>query len=158
MAIDWGDAPAWAALALSVGSFGIATWAAAESRKSRKATEESADAAMRSAVAAERSHELAEQQYRDSLPPPVKLVVLPLRKDHYQLANHGTETATGVTVDRSNLEGLLVHGSEPPENATIHPKCTLTFSLAPDFDYQAPNEVWVTWDGHPEPQALPLPE
>lgn len=103
MAIDWGDAPAWAALALSVGSFGIATWAAVESRKSRQATEESADAAKRSAVAAERSHELAEQQYRDSLPPPVKLVVLPLRKDLYQLANDGTVTATGVTVDRSNL-------------------------------------------------------
>lgn len=157
MAIDWGDVPAWVALALAVGSSGIATWAAVESRKSRRATEESADAARRSAVAAERSHELAEQQYRDSLPPPVKLAVLPLGKDRYQLANHGTETATGVTVDRSNLEGLLVLGSEPPENATIHAECALTFSLAPDFDSRAPNEVWVTWDGHPEPQALPLP-
>ncbi|WP_258940799.1 hypothetical protein [Actinomadura luteofluorescens] len=157
MAIDWSDSPAWVALVLSVGSTGIATWAALESRKSRQATEESAEAAKRSAVAAERSHELAEKQYRDSLPPPVKLVVLPLRKNHYQLANYGTETATGVTVDRSNLENLLVIGDEPPKNATIHPGCTLTFSLAPDHDHQVPNEVWVTWDGHPEPQVAPLP-
>ncbi|TDB83366.1 hypothetical protein E1264_28645 [Actinomadura sp. KC216] len=158
MAIDWSDVPAWAALALSAGSFGIATWAAVESRKSRKATQDSAEAAKRSAVAAERSHELTEQQYRDSLPPPVKLVVLALKKNRYQLANHGTETATGVTVDRNQLEGLLVLGDEPPENATIRPDCAQAFSLAPDFDHQVPNEVWVTWDGHPEPQAVPLPQ
>lgn len=79
------------------------------------------------------------------------------RKEHYVLRNTGTDAAHNVTVDRDQLVGVLVTGAEPPLGATIPPDGRYPFMLSGGFGARVPNEVWVTWEGHPTPVPVPLP-
>jgi len=60
--VDWGDAPAWAAVGIAILALIIAALSAGLSWKSLRWEQQGADAALRSAEAAERANRLTEQR------------------------------------------------------------------------------------------------
>ncbi|MEH1098217.1 hypothetical protein [Micromonospora sp. CPCC 205561] len=174
--IDWGDAPAWAAFAVSLGGTGIALHAARSSKTAARAAEVSAQAGVRQAAAAEeqvsiarRTLELAEQQgdpkeapvlmdrLRDALteePPYVAWWLGQRSKNTYILRNIGTDTARTVEIDQSRIK-CAVRGATTADE--IAPQASIEILLMPAWGAPKPNELWVRWDGHPDWKAVPLP-
>lgn len=67
--------------------------------------------------------------------------------------NTSTETATGVQVapQTSPLVRFDTHsGTIPPDGA-------LTFGIMAVAQQSAPTEIWLTWNGQPEPVTVPIP-
>lgn len=75
-------------------------------------------------------------------------------KQSYLLRNVGTVTASGVHIDRDRTTPIV---RNLPESATVRPGESVQFLMAPTFGNPLPGEVWVEWDGHSEPEAVPLP-
>ncbi|WP_063037692.1 hypothetical protein [Nocardia grenadensis] len=135
----------------------IADKALTESRRAATAGEKSADAAdiaaqeaKRSADAAEESNRIALRALELSEPPPVAWTIeLAARNSAYLLRNVGTQTATGVTVDQSRI---TTTARALPDGATIAAGEAVRFMAL-----NAPNTLFLTWDGQPEPAAVPVP-
>lgn len=161
----------WAGFGVAFIALVVAAWAAIESHKARKAgqasareakrsadaSEISAQAAVRSAEAEEKAHQLAEKQYRDSLPPPVDWVVERTSKSKFLLRNIGTDEARDVTVDLGPLAGVLVKGGEPPQGATIQPGIGHSFLLAAGGGSAIPESILVTWEGQTTAKPVAVP-
>ncbi|MEU8430360.1 hypothetical protein [Micromonospora sp. NPDC048169] len=175
--VDWGDAPAWAAFLISLGSGAIALIALKYAKTSAQASEISAKAAVRQAAAAERQVELAEAaaEAADSgVSPPGKrpdswteggsmeAAVLPYvawwveqrSKNTYVLRNIGTDIAREVEIDQSRIQCVVRSATKVDE---IPPDASTEIFLIPMYGGPKPNELWVRWEGHPEWKAVPLP-
>ena len=140
-------------------SAGIATWQASKARKARKETAQSAvisaDAARRSADAAEKSVALQEAQARAAEPPKFEWRILHKSGQTYFLLNTGTETATGVIGMVRPAEAA--HGL--PNGAVLAPRQRHPFSLEwSAHRTQSVTEVWLRWDGQTDEVAVPIPK
>ncbi|GAA2990654.1 hypothetical protein GCM10017559_08380 [Streptosporangium longisporum] len=154
MAIDWGDASAWAAFAISLGAAGLAA-------RGLKWQKISAEATVKSANAAEKATALTELMVKSQLAGKpdahqghdVKWS-LERRKDRFILRNVGTAIATDVNVDG---KGIARVASQVPTDAAVRPGESVSFMMAGSLAYAVPDEIEVTWGGHPEPMILPVP-
>jgi len=96
---------------------------------------------------------LADQQYRDSLPPPVGWEIQHVHKSKFQLVNVGTETATGVTLNPSGVPLIR----QPPQDVTIRGNGGyVEFLMAGSNDGPIPTEIEVSWDGPGSPAIVPV--
>lgn len=159
MSTQWGDIAALASAGIAVASAGIAAWQAGEARKARKESatwaEESAQASTRSADAAERSLALEEAAARAAEPPEVGWILERANKNRFVLRNIGTKTATGVTVDESQIPAIK---RDVPQGATVPGgNGSVSFLMVPSNGAPVPHEIWVTWYGASEPVAVPVP-
>lgn len=177
MSIDWGDAPAWAALGISIIGTGISIGSVVYTRTSARANEVSAKAALRQAAAAEeqtaiarRTLELAEQQaptsassefmqqlgdvLADEAPPYVAWWIDHKSKNTYVLRNIGTGVARDIEIDQSRIQ-CVVRGAVRADQ--VDPEASVEILLMPMFGAPKPNELWVRWEGHPEWQAVRMP-
>ncbi|GAA3444511.1 hypothetical protein Pve01_06320 [Planomonospora venezuelensis] len=75
-------------------------------------------------------------------------------KDRFILRNVGTAIATGVKVGG---EGVVRIASQLPDGAAVRPGASVSFMMAGSLAHAVPDEIEVTWDGHPEPVILPVP-
>jgi len=143
MAIDLGDAATWTGVLLSVG---FSSAALVVSIHSLRHARRSADAAERQAIAAEKA-----------LPPPPPAVawqIVHVGRSRFAMYNTGTEPATGVEIDTERATNVVL---EHDGKARVSPGAALTFLIAVTMGNPAPQELWVTWDGQPEPVAVPVP-
>ncbi|MFJ6198852.1 hypothetical protein [Micromonospora sp. NPDC092111] len=172
--VDWGDAPAWAAFLVSLGSGAIALFALKYAKTSAQASEISAKAAVRQAAAAERQVELAEAaadagvsppdkrpdswteggNMEGAAPPYVAWWVEQRSKNTYVLRNIGTDTAREVEIDQSRIKCVVRCAAKVEE---IAPNASTEIFLIPMYGGPKPNELWVRWEGHPEWKAVPVP-
>ncbi|WP_328651325.1 hypothetical protein OG598_24995 [Micromonospora sp. NBC_00330] len=167
--VDWGDAPAWAAFAVSLGGTAVAIHAARSSKASAQAGVRQAAAAEEQVAIARRSLELAEQQalatgsplrtdlIQQALTPEVPYVAWWIdhrSKNTYVLRNIGTDTAREVEIDQSRI-ACAVRGATRADE--IAPQASIETLLIPAWGAPKPNELWVRWEGHPEWKAVPLP-
>lgn len=75
-------------------------------------------------------------------------------KDRFVLRNVGRAIATGV---RLTGVGVAQVATQLPEGATIRPGASVSFMMAGSLAHAIPDDIEVTWDGHPEPVILPVP-
>lgn len=150
--MDWGDAPGWAALVVALGALEI-------SRRARKDGKRSADAADRSATAAEQTladqrREAAERRMaeEEAARPKVRLAIQFVEGHLYRLRNRGDATAIRVT--NSSPCGAV---DEWPEDLTLQPGEAHEFMIAGDMNNQEPAQIYVTWEGQADPVVLPVP-
>ncbi|MGI8333514.1 hypothetical protein ACRYCC_26475 [Actinomadura scrupuli] len=160
--IEWGDASAWTAIGLGVLSLAVAVLAYVESRRARKAAVRSADAgdvsaqaAVRSAQVAERALAFSEEQAAATAPPKILWSIVRSGKQAFVLRNHGTEAATGVTMDESRMTAYFQR--DLPKDVTIPAGGSHRFSADGSGESPVPGEVWLTWDGAADYVSVPLP-
>lgn len=154
MAINWGDAPAWAAFVISIGAAGMAF-------RGLKWQRMSAEATVKSANAAEKATALTELMVKSQLAGKPDAHQgrdvewkLERTKDRFILRNVGAAIATGVNVGG---EGVARVSSQLPTDAAVRPGESVSFMMAGSLAYAVPDEIEVTWGGHPEPVILPVP-
>lgn len=176
MSINWGDAPAWGALAISLSAAVSAVLALRHARDAASAAKTSAQAAVRQAAAAERQVEVAEaalkvaEEQASSAQQP--LVTGPARAalghptpyvawwldnpsgQAYVLRNIGTDTARNVEIDESRIQCFLRGDTTAGE---VPPHASMKILMAGSLGAAKPDELWVRWDGHPEWAAVPVP-
>jgi hypothetical protein len=154
--MDWGDMPAWLALALSGGALWVSFKARGDGKKSANASATAAEASVRSAVAAEEALALQRQEAEarrvadeEAAQPRVLLRIERLSQQRFRMLNVGDAPAAGVTVldpPRSS-NGL----SEPFELA---PHSAHAFGMLGYAGSPIPHALRVTWDGQAEPVSL----
>ncbi|MER7005243.1 hypothetical protein ABT297_19660 [Dactylosporangium sp. NPDC000555] len=174
--IDWGDAPAWAAFAVSILGTSVAVHSARSSKTAAAAAKTSAQAAVRQAAAAEeqtvisrRALELAEQQALTGSTPRAELIQEALApqpalyvawwieqrsKNTYALRNIGTATALSVEIDHSRIKCAVRGATTADELAS---GASIEVLLMPMMDAPKPNELWIRWKDHPEWHAVRVP-
>lgn len=157
---EWSAVAAWVGIAVSVL---LSVLAMLLSLRSLRWEKESAEAASRSAGAAERANRLTEQLLvRDQLitraPDEQRSRVawsLERRGKHgYILRNVGSTTAEDVRVDGSRIRAA-VNGL--PDGAVVKPNASVEFLMLSTMGASVPNELYVTWRGHPDPEIVPIP-
>jgi hypothetical protein len=144
--VDLGDVPAWAALLVSAGAVWVATRANRHARESASAAQRSADAAERQAQAAEAALPLP--------PPDVAWRIEHVNRQRFLLRNIGVGVATGLRIDVRDAHPLagLVNLDEP-----VPPNGSVSFLITGSLGKPSPTELWLTWDGHDKPVAVPVP-
>lgn len=137
------------------------------SERTTIATEQAAEAAIRSANAAEKAAALSESPMltRASESTSTGAREAPKKQDvrwkieHvrdalWMLRNVGSVTATGVTADESAFDGVA---RQLPNDAAVRPGASVEFLLIEVWGSTMPHELWLTWDGEDEPVAVPIP-
>ena len=159
--MDWGDVPAWAALAFSGGALWVSFKARGDGRKSADASATSAAASVRSAVAAEEALALQRREAEErraaeeeAARPRVAWTVERPDVRRFVLRNAGTAVAEGVTITQAGEPG---QGRELPEGVTLHPGEGHPFSIVNALGLDFPTRIYVKWDGQEEPVALGVP-
>lgn len=165
--MNWGDVPAWAAIAVSLVALGR-SWQA--ERRARVATagaaslevslQRIADALDRTRVNERRSSATASSEPRGSAVG--SAAALPefnvefVTGHRYRLRNVSTVRATGVTVTVESLsEGTA---RDLPADVDLPPLASAgPFLISSNWQSRAPGEVFVTCDQLPEPVRVPLP-
>lgn len=159
MRMNWGDIATWAtagvALLFGASAFGI-------SLRSLRWERSSAEAAVRSAEAAERANRLTAMLLeRDHLvvrpespPKDISWQIERPSKYRFVLRNVGTAIADNVTIDPNSAPAVA---RALPSAATIQPGSSAEFVMIGAMGSPIPNELWVSWDGQPEPVAVPVP-
>lgn len=148
--MDAGDVTAGLALAVSVAAAGF-SW------RSSRYERISAEAAKRSAEAAERANLLIEQQLSQHGQPAGGTIHWRIErqgKNGYLLRNTGSEIAEGVNIDPAKVP---CPARNLPVDAVIRPGGSAEFLLIPVWGRSLPGEVWVSWSGSGGPRAVPLP-
>jgi hypothetical protein len=175
MTVDWGDAPAWAALGISVVGTIVAVSSAKSSRASARSAEISAQAGVRQAAAAEeqvaiarRTLRLAEEGKTIPSPPPagerpegstqdppyVAWWIESEGTNLFVLRNIGTATARSVEIDESR-DGYTIQGRLKIQE--VLPGQGVRLKLSYWWPWQRPDQLWVRWQGHPDWKGVQLP-
>ncbi|KAA0085529.1 hypothetical protein CIW52_06415 [Mycolicibacterium sp. P9-64] len=162
--MDWKD-PAWYSLLVALLAFGISIPAAWSARKALTWQRDSADAAIRSAEAAEYANLLTERASAQSGTDLSKLSPLPATSDvswriergsgsRYILRNTGTAIAEHVSVDAEQLGGLA---RRLPVDAVIRPGEGADILILSTWGRPAPNQLRVKWNDMQEYAIVPMP-
>ncbi|HET6356067.1 hypothetical protein [Streptomyces sp.] len=169
--MEMGDLASWVAI---IATAGLSLWAIIISRKALAAQNDNAESARRSAGAAEaaaasaeRSAVAAEETLADmrrASAPRVELVLEMVGDHHswlpnarptlsykYLLRNIGALEAAGVTVLEEGLSYPMVLSK--PEDVSLQPGQTASLYTALPIS----TEIWVVWEGQPDPVAVPAP-
>lgn len=172
--MDWGDAPAWAAFALSSGALWISFKARGDGKRSADAAEasvveaqesraearRSGDAAERSAIAAEET--LADQRREaearraaeaEANRPRADLVIEHSHKAKWLLINRGTGTAANVRLS-NDVPALIGVWPDPLE---LPPGEAHDFMMAGAMGAPIPSVIRVVWEGQADPVPLLVP-
>ncbi|WP_156042449.1 hypothetical protein [Rhodococcus sp. UNC363MFTsu5.1] len=160
--VEWGDVATWVA---SVTALVVAFVSATLSVKSLRWERLSAEAGVRSAEAAERANRLTERALSDGLRTrtategalngsKVEWRVENPSANRFVLRNVGTAVADDVTVDEDSIG--TIH-RQLPKGAVVRPNEGVDFLLLATWGSPLPNQIYVTWRGTDEPQAVPLP-
>ncbi|MER6175719.1 hypothetical protein [Streptosporangium sp. NPDC001681] len=152
--IDWGDAPAFGALLVALLAYLNSRKTLRAQQESTKAQQENTEASVRSANAAEKAVALAELTARPPAAPAISWRIEPVQNALYRLRNTGDATATGVNVDTEQTSGI-VQGL--PQDAAIRSGGSVEFYIIDVNEEPFPGEIWMYWDGHPDPLAVPVP-
>jgi hypothetical protein len=148
--MNWGDVPAWAALALAIVA-GRVAWLA------RKDSQRSAEASVRSAVAAEESLALqraeAEERRQANLPQ-VRLLLEFHSGSTWVFRNVGDRTAARLTVLPENLPYST---SGLPRGDDLEPGAGRQIMLMGAAGRPLPAHLLVTYEGQEEPVAVAIP-
>jgi hypothetical protein len=162
--VDWGDAPAWAAVIVAVLALIISCCSALLSWKSLRWERLSAEAATRSAEAAERANRLAERAVEQRLQPPgiasegpVGAPIIERAPDvswrierpgenRYVLRNTGSDVAEHVEVDPSQAGPIA---RNLPQDAVIRPGEGADMLIMGTWGKPVPNQLYVRWAGWP---------
>lgn len=154
--MDWGSAPAWAALVVATAAFIVSFKAMRNGARSAKAAENSAAASLRSAAASEatladrRAEADRENRERDEAAKPRPDVHIEyVSGDTWALRNTGTTVADGVTV----TERGWPQATTRPESWSLAAGEAKTFLMAGDMSTPVPPQLWLTWAGQDEPVA-----
>jgi hypothetical protein len=165
--MNWGDVPAWAAIAVSLAALGR-SWQA--ERRAREATagaaslevslQRIADALDRSRVNEHRGNATASSEPRgrtiESAAPSPEFNVEFVSGHSYRLRNVSTVGATGVTVTVEDFPTGLTR--ELPTTVDLPPLASAgPFLIIGSWQSRAPGEVLVTCDQLPGPVRVPLP-
>ncbi|RSN12818.1 hypothetical protein DMB42_11610 [Nonomuraea sp. WAC 01424] len=166
--IDFGDAPAWAALLISIWVWfssrrwqrknsSIAERSARATEDAAEATKVSADAAVRSANAAEKATALAELASQPPPPPAAKVSwrIQLVQNALYRLRNTGDASASKVNVDKALTSGI-VEGL--PQDAAVRAGGSVEFYIIDVSEEPFPGEIWLTWEGQSEPVPVAVPQ
>ncbi|MBF8194229.1 hypothetical protein ITP53_52910 [Nonomuraea sp. K274] len=157
MTIDWSD-PAWVAIVVAVVAGIVSVGALLVSWRGLKWQKKAALAADRSANEAEKATSILalEAEHRTSSTASAASVTWTLErsKDRYTLRNTGAGVATGVKVDG---RGVAEVGIQVPHDAAVRPGGSVSFMMAGSMAHAVPDEIEVTWDGHPDPVVVPVP-
>jgi hypothetical protein len=179
--MDPGDWAAWTAAVVAVLALIVSAVSAAFSWKSLRWERLSADAAVRSAEAAERANRFAEravEQQVDSAmarwslqasgiaseeafgvptvtqaPPDVSWRIEHPSGNRYILRNIGTDVAEHVEVDASQAGPVT---RNLPRDAVLRPGEGADMLIVGTFGHPIPNQLYVRWDGQPEWVAVPI--
>ncbi|MFE6362960.1 hypothetical protein ACFVP3_23550 [Streptomyces sp. NPDC057806] len=151
--MEWGDVPGWAALAIAAGAFWV-SW------KARRDGTRNADAAERSATAAE--HALADQRREaaerraaelEAARPKAELRIEYAGRRNYALRNRGD--AAAINVINTEPHGAV---DEWPVPLSLRPGEAHRFMIVGDNGVGLPpTHLSVQWDGADEPVVLPVP-
>lgn len=134
--MDWADAPAWAALVVSIVAVAITALARKDGRRAADAAE-AALAEQRAANAPRVRLELESGEYFG----------------RFHLRNYGDLSACNIRM----LEDLLPGGQVWPDDVTLRPHEAHTFVLAPGLIMNAPPHLRFVWDGQEDPVAVAIP-
>ncbi|MFK0025669.1 hypothetical protein [Streptomyces sp. NPDC090798] len=158
--MNWGDAPAWAAFALSAAALFVSIKARQDGKRSADASGKSADAAVRSADAAEATladQRRAAQEDRwarlEAERPRADVVVEYVSGDTWALRNKGSAPARAVTVGERDWPP----GTERPAGWELACGEAKAFMMAGDMVHPVPTQLWLTWSGQEEPVAHAVP-
>lgn len=164
--LHWGDVPAWAAIGISVLALMVSVWSATLSWKSLRWERLSAEAAGRSADAAERANRLAEVAVAgrfDRVPteheipagtsPDVSWRIERPSENRYILRNTGTATANHVAVDPGQAGPITRH---LPTDSVIRPGEGADMLIMGTWGHPVPNQLYVRWEGQPDWVAVPI--
>lgn len=159
--MNWGDVPAWAALALSAVAVWISFKARGDGKKSADASAKSADASVRSAVAAEEALALQQREAderraaeQEAARPRVVLTLERPEQRRFVLRNRGTAIAEGVTITQAGEPG---QARDLPEGVTLHPGEGHSFFIVTAMGLPTPTLIYVTWEGQEVPVPLGVP-
>jgi type II secretory pathway pseudopilin PulG len=157
-----GDLATWSAAVIAAIAIVFSYLAHREARASRKSNDKwqaiNAEAAVRSANAAEQALALQQASTEPITPTPHADVEWELErpgKGRFVLRNTGNDVATGVTIDPDQFQGFA---RQLPKDAAVRPRASVEFLASPSMGFRIPNEVWVSWDGVNQPVAVPIPE
>jgi hypothetical protein len=170
--VNWGDAPAWVAAVVAVLALIISCCSAVLSWKSLRWERLSAEAATRSAEAAERANRLMEQTVLgqrvqlSGIPseeafgdltveraPDVSWHIERPDENRYVLRNTGTDVAEHVDVDPSQVGAIT---RNLPQDAVIRPGEGVDMLIMGAWGHPVPNQLYVRWAGQPDWAAVPL--
>lgn len=151
--MNWGDAPAWAAFAVSLGAIGISLKARSDGKRSADAAEKTA-AVAEETLAHQRTVDAAQRAAEEEANRPrVVLAFEHANKAKWQLVNYGTAIATNVRITEAVA---AMHGAWP-ENLTLAPGEVRDFLMAGSMEARIPSLIRVVWDGQEEPVPLRVP-
>ncbi|MFE0855034.1 hypothetical protein [Streptomyces mutabilis] len=150
--MEWGDVPGWAA-------FVVALVAVEISRKAYKQGKRSADAANRSATAAEQTladqrREAAERRAAEAeaARPKVKLRIEYISGETYALRNVGNAPAVGIVGVEHDPDRVDLW----PNPLRLDPQEAHEFMMYDSAGASVPTHLRVRWDGQEEPVTLPV--
>lgn len=151
--MNWGDAPAWAAFAVSLGAFGISLKARGDGKRSANAAEKSAEVAEDALAYQRRMDADRRAAEEEANRPRVVLSFEHANKARWQLINHGTATAAHVRI--TEVVGAM---HRPwPESLTLAPGEVYDFLMAGSMQESVPSVIRVIWDGQEDPVPLRVP-
>ncbi len=165
--MNWGDAPAWAAITVSLAAIVVSLKARGDGRRSADAAEQSVQESRRSGDAAERSAAAAEEALADQRReaaerraveeevnrPRAKLAIEHATKARWQLINRGTATAEDVRC----LEEVPAMVRPWPDGLSLAPGELHDFMMAGSMQRAIPSVIRFLWDGQDEPVPLRVP-
>lgn len=184
MALEAGDTATWVGSVVAVVVAALSWFQGHQDRKKQeqeriaqqdqqqleaRMSAEAAEASHRQAEAAERRALAVEQMIERIMTPAAPPVSAPSAtstaaavkwhlerrgKHAFVLRNVGSATATKVRVDPTNLPYIA---RNLPENSVARPNEGIEFLMAGTMGMPVPSEIWVTWEGHGEAQAVAVP-
>lgn len=149
---------------LSVAAVVVSLAALGASLRGLKYLRASAEAAIRSANAAEtaNANRAIEEAAAAGTPIPqpaardVQWKIQRPTKNRFLLRNTGTDVATGVTIDERSIPALPTPRGLP-RGMAIRPGQAAKFTLMHAFGLSHVKEIWVWWDVQDTPVAVPVP-
>ncbi|MEM6110688.1 hypothetical protein AAHS21_31400 [Mycobacterium sp. 050272] len=171
--VHWGDVPAWVTASVAALALIISCCSAVLAWKSLRWERVSAEAATRSAEAAERANRLAEMAVLQRVQlsgipseeafgePTVEAAPVPdvswrIEKpggDRYILRNTGTDVAEHVEVDATQVGPIH---RNLPQDAVIRPGEGVDMLIKGTWGHPMPNQLYVRWAGQPDWVAIPI--
>jgi pyruvate/2-oxoglutarate dehydrogenase complex dihydrolipoamide acyltransferase (E2) component len=167
--MDWGDAPAWAAIVVSVGAVIVSLKARGDGNRAATAAENSVTESKRSADAAEVSARVAEETLADqrreaaerraaeaaAAVPRAHLKVRHVSKDLYRLENDGTGPALDITFEQDDLPPVF--RLRNTGEVSLQADEAIDFLMAGTWGAPVPPQLFARWQGQDELVPLRVP-
>ncbi|MFF4285989.1 hypothetical protein ACFY0R_11775 [Streptomyces sp. NPDC001633] len=149
--MDWGDVPAWVAIAASIGAIVVSVQARGDGKQAANSAAESVQVARESLAL---QQELAEEQ-RAAAAPYVRLVIDHVSGSRYRLRNAGTMVAQDVHIINCGDWPYLFNWQH--DGVVLAAEESRELRMSGASGKPIPSQLWVTWDGQDELVPVPVP-